>query len=78
MAILREHLVEKVAVSEVCEKHGLQPAVFWGWQRKPFEEGAVVFEQPRARLGREEAADRLPGARLRNEDDAWPSRRAST
>jgi len=25
MAILREHLIEKVPVSEVCEEHGLQP-----------------------------------------------------
>ena len=24
-AILREHLIEKVPISEVCEKHGLQP-----------------------------------------------------
>ncbi|MGQ9652049.1 MAG: MopE-related protein [Phycisphaerae bacterium] len=31
MAILREHLIEKVPISEVCEKHGLQPTVFYGW-----------------------------------------------
>ncbi len=25
LAILWEHLIEKVPISEVCEKHGLQP-----------------------------------------------------
>jgi len=48
MAILREHLIEKVPILEVCEKHGLQPTVFYGWQKKLFEEGAAVFEPPRA------------------------------
>ena len=36
MAILREHLIERVPISEVCDKHGLQPTVFYGWQKKLF------------------------------------------
>jgi transposase-like protein len=28
-AILREHLIEKVPISDVCEKRGLQPTVFY-------------------------------------------------
>ena len=44
MAILREHLIEGVPISEVCEKHGLQPTVFYAWQKKLFEGGAAVFE----------------------------------
>jgi len=50
VAILREHLVEKVAVSEVCDKHGLNPTVFYRWQKEFFENGAAAFEvrQPRA------------------------------
>ena len=46
-AILREHLIEKVPISQVCEKHGLQPTVFYQWQKKLFEEGAVVLERIR-------------------------------
>ena len=46
MAILREHLIEKKPVSEVCDKHGLQPTVFYQWQKKLFENGAAVFDQP--------------------------------
>ena len=47
MAILREHLIDKVPVSEVCDKHGVQPTMFYAWQKKLFEEGARVFEQAR-------------------------------
>ena len=57
MAILREHLIDKVPVSEVCEKHGFQPTLFYHWQKKLFEEGAVVFEQPRRQSNRQQAAE---------------------
>lgn len=57
MAILREHLIDKVPVSEVCDKHGLNPTLFYQWQKKLFEEGAVVFEQPRAKSNRQKAAE---------------------
>ena len=44
VAILRQHLVEKVPVSEVCDKHGLNPTVFYRWQKEFFENGAAAFE----------------------------------
>jgi transposase-like protein len=44
LAILREHLIEKIPISDVCQKHELQPTLFYLWQKKLFEEGAVVFE----------------------------------
>jgi transposase-like protein len=47
MAILREHLVEGIPVSDVCDQHGLQPAVFYRWQKQLFEQGAVIFERRR-------------------------------
>ena len=47
MTILREHLIDKVPVSEVCDKHGVQPTMFYVWQKKLFEEGALVFEPSR-------------------------------
>jgi len=46
LAILRKHLLEGVAVSEICDEHGLQPTVFYRWQKQLFEEGAVVFRRP--------------------------------
>ena len=47
VAIIRKHLVEGVAVSEVCEEYGVQPSVFYRWQKTLFEQGAQVFEQGR-------------------------------
>jgi transposase len=57
MAILREHLIEKVPISEVCDKHGVQPTLFYSWQKRLFEDGAVVFEQPRGKPPRQQAAE---------------------
>ena len=28
LSILREHLIEKESVADICEKHGLKPTVF--------------------------------------------------
>ena len=45
--ILRRHLLEEVPISELCDKHGLQPTVFYRWQQEFFENGAAAF-QPKA------------------------------
>jgi transposase len=50
VAILRRHLLDKVPVSDLCEELGLQPTVFYRWQKELFENGAVAFqttERPR-------------------------------
>ena len=44
VAILRCHLLDKVPVSEICEEKGLQPTVFYRWQKEFFENGAAAFE----------------------------------
>lgn len=44
VAILKEHLIDKVPVSQVCDKHGLNPTVFYRWQKEFFENGAAAFE----------------------------------
>lgn len=56
MVILREHLIERVPISGVCDKHGLQPTMFYGWQKKLFEEGAAIFEGGKGRPKRQEEA----------------------
>lgn len=45
IAIVREHLIEKVPVSEVCDKHGISVVNFYKWQKLLFENGAVAFER---------------------------------
>ncbi len=41
--ILRLHLVDKEPVSDVCERYGLNPNMFYRWQKQFFENGAVAF-----------------------------------
>jgi transposase-like protein len=42
--ILKKHLVDKVAVSDLCDQYGLHPTVFYRWQKSFFEGGAAAFE----------------------------------
>ena len=44
VAILRRHLLDKVPVSDLCEQDGLQPTVFYRWQKEFFENGAAAFQ----------------------------------
>ena len=37
VAILRRHLLDKVPVSDLCDELGLQPTVFYRWQKEFFE-----------------------------------------
>ena len=52
--LLKEHLVNRTAVSQICEENQLQPTVFYRWQRQFFEQGAAAFkndqDKERARL----------------------------
>ena len=43
--LLRLHLVEKEPVSDICDRHGLNPNVFYRWQKQFFENGASAFAQ---------------------------------
>ena len=45
VAIVRAHLVEKVPVSEVCEKHGVSVVNYYNWQKQLFENAAAAFER---------------------------------
>jgi len=48
--ILRLHLIEKEPVSDVCDRFGLNPNVFYRWQKQFFENGATAFEKGRDNL----------------------------
>ena len=45
MTILRRHLLEKMPVSDVCDVAGINPTLFYRWQKELFENGAAVFER---------------------------------
>jgi len=41
--ILRRHLIDKVAVSDLCDEYGFHPTVFYRWQKAFFENGKTAF-----------------------------------
>lgn len=45
VAIIREHLIEKVPVSTLCDKYKISPVNFYNWQRVLFENAEVCFER---------------------------------
>ncbi len=45
VAIIREHLLEKVPVSTLCDKHSISPVNFYNWQRQMFENAEGCFER---------------------------------
>ncbi len=47
VAALRKHFLESVPVSDVCDEYGIQPRLFYDWQRMFFTNGERVFEQKR-------------------------------
>ena len=49
VAILKRHLLEKVPVSDLCDELGLNPTVFYGWQKQFFENGGAAFQKIRGR-----------------------------
>ena len=57
MAALRKHLVEEVAVSDICDEMGIQPKLFYDWQQMLFSRGEQVFnrepEEGKTRYARE-------------------------
>ena len=61
VAILKRHLVEKVPVSDLCDDLGLNPTVFYGWQKQFFENGAAAFQRTRRRQAdrRDQKLDKL-------------------
>ena len=46
--IIREHLVDKRPLSEVCEQYGIAPTQFYQWQKQFFEQGTSAFQPKKA------------------------------
>ena len=43
VAILRRHLIDGVPVSDLCDEYGIQPTLYYNWQKQFFENGAAAF-----------------------------------
>ncbi len=47
VTILKRHLVEKTPVSDLCDELGLNPTVFYNWQKLFFQNGAAALARMR-------------------------------
>lgn len=45
LEILREHLKNKVSISELCERYGIHPNMFYRWEKQLFEQGIKIFSE---------------------------------
>ena len=72
-AVLKKHLMDQVPVSELCEAEGIQPSVFYGWQRAVFENLDVALE---ASDGRRQRKENGVAARLQRENEALKAKLA--
>src|SRR5262245_4785397 len=43
VALLREPLLDKVPVSDLCERNGVAVGLFYLWQKQFFENGSAAF-----------------------------------
>ena len=43
VSILKRHLVDNIAVSDLCDEHDLHPNVFYRWQGQFFKGGFGGF-----------------------------------
>src|SRR5438874_96025 len=60
VAILRRHLLEQEPVSKLCDEFGLQPTVFYRWQKEFFENGAAAFQtKTRTATGHQAEQERI-------------------
>ena len=60
-AIVRRHLLDGKSVADVCDEYGLQPTVFYRWQKQVFESLPALFERKgdSGQRGREDEIQRL-------------------
>lgn len=70
VTILRKHLIEKEPISKLCDDCGIQPTVFYRWQKEFFENGTSAFEKSATRH-EQKMKDRIETleAKLRKKDE---------
>lgn len=68
--ILRLHLLEKVPISELCQRHQITPTQFYQWQKIFFDNGAAAFAKasPKATSQAEQKVAKLEN-KLKHKDE---------
>ena len=55
VAILKRHLIDKVAVSDLCDEYDIYPNQFYNWLKEFFENGHAAFDNGRKSRAIEDA-----------------------
>src|ERR1700691_1231118 len=55
VAVLKRHLIDKVAVSDLCDELDLYPNQFYDWLKRFFENGPLAFANGRKTKAVEDA-----------------------
>jgi transposase len=58
VAILKQHLVEKVPVSDLCDQHQIYPTQFYAWLKEFFENAHAAFDNGRKSKAIDDGKDR--------------------
>lgn len=45
VTILKAHFIDRLLVSDVCDKYQIAPSMFYKWQKILFENGNAAFER---------------------------------
>ena len=71
--ILKRHLLEKIAISELCEENDLSPSVYYTWQTKLFENAEEALSSKKTgkrTLSKEQEKIRLLEERIKQREEA--------
>ena len=58
VAIVKRHLLEGTPVSNLCDEFGLNPTLFYQWQRQLFENAHLAFDNGRKSKAVDDAKDK--------------------
>lgn len=50
--IVRQHLIDRKSIADLCDEHRIQPTVFYRWQKQVFDSLPSLFERSAAKSSR--------------------------
>jgi len=69
LAILRDHLKNKVSISELCAKYGIYPNLFYRWEKQFFEGGIATFSGRHRDAGNGKAGEQRLQAKITKQQE---------
>ena len=67
---INKHLVKQIHVSVICEELGIQPSLFYTWQKELFERGHTLFDNKPGPKKQDRSSEIIKGleSRLKSKD----------